>query len=275
MLRRNGNKVKKLNNAGVSLIEVVIAVTILAIVVIPFAHSFITAANTNAKSQKALRATTICENAMEIFENISIEKAVLTYGGLEDSTTGICTFSVTGDELGEVNGSDYEIDITLDPTVYSTQNQLNVTDIEAISSNGCGVFSMSPTYDATIYSNYSTLNNSARSSNPGLTRRDEAYYKANLKREIVVSVVKNGQRINAAGEYVDIIKVSVAVSYEDTGNTVLAKDKIHTEVKEIFDNSTTYETLKGVYILYTPRYSPAGQDKIIIKNENNVLTTRL
>ena len=53
---------KKKNNRGFSLIELLVSVTILAIIVIPLMHSFITAVRTNEKAKRTLNATTAGQN---------------------------------------------------------------------------------------------------------------------------------------------------------------------------------------------------------------------
>ena len=46
----------QLNNAGFSLVELLIAMVVLAIIVVPLLHSFVTSARTNAKSRRAICA---------------------------------------------------------------------------------------------------------------------------------------------------------------------------------------------------------------------------
>lgn len=55
----------KENNRGLSLIEVLVAVIILAIVVTPFLHSFVTTANTNRKAKEIHRATVLAQSVVE------------------------------------------------------------------------------------------------------------------------------------------------------------------------------------------------------------------
>ena len=48
-----------------------IAMVVLAIIVVPLLHSFVTSARTNAKSRSTMHATAIAEDVMEMFEAIS------------------------------------------------------------------------------------------------------------------------------------------------------------------------------------------------------------
>ena len=59
---------KELNNKGFSLVELLIATVILAIIVAPLLHTFVTAATTTVRSQKMGDATLASENLAETVE---------------------------------------------------------------------------------------------------------------------------------------------------------------------------------------------------------------
>lgn len=59
-------------NSGFTLVEVLIAVAILAVVAIPILQSFVSVAQVNAKSRRRLSATTIAENMMESCKGMSL-----------------------------------------------------------------------------------------------------------------------------------------------------------------------------------------------------------
>ena len=65
------------NNAGFSLIEVVVAIAILAIVVIPVCSSMVLSARMNAKAEATLQARVAVSSAVEILmaEGVSAESA--------------------------------------------------------------------------------------------------------------------------------------------------------------------------------------------------------
>lgn len=67
----------KTDNHGFTLVEVLIAIIILAIVVAPFLHLFVTASRTNLKARTNLRATTAAQDIMEGLKADTIED--LTY----------------------------------------------------------------------------------------------------------------------------------------------------------------------------------------------------
>lgn len=65
---------KKTADAGFSLVELLIAVTILAIIVIPLLHMFVTSTRINVKSRQTLRATTVAQDIMEGLKAYTLEE---------------------------------------------------------------------------------------------------------------------------------------------------------------------------------------------------------
>ena len=60
------------NNRGLSLVELIVSVAILAIIVLPLLSSFVTATRTNVKARNKFRATNVADNIMEGFETASV-----------------------------------------------------------------------------------------------------------------------------------------------------------------------------------------------------------
>ena len=63
----------KKDNKGMTLVELMIAITMLALVSTPFLNSFIVSVRNNNKSRNVLRATTVAQNLMEGLEAFSLE----------------------------------------------------------------------------------------------------------------------------------------------------------------------------------------------------------
>lgn len=61
-------------NSGFTLVEVLIAVAILAVVSIPILQSFVSVAQVNSKSRRRLAATTIAESLMESCKGLSLKE---------------------------------------------------------------------------------------------------------------------------------------------------------------------------------------------------------
>lgn len=73
--RQKSEEKSKLNrNAGFSLVELLISITILAIIVIPLLNVFLTSNKLNIKSRQTLRATTMAQDIMEGLKAYNIEE---------------------------------------------------------------------------------------------------------------------------------------------------------------------------------------------------------
>lgn len=83
--RQLNKKCSKAANAGFSLVELLIAVTILAIIVIPLLHMFVTSTRINVKSRQTLRATTVAQDIMEGLKAYNLDE-VRTQFSLPDGT---------------------------------------------------------------------------------------------------------------------------------------------------------------------------------------------
>lgn len=129
-------KEKQLNNAGFSLVELLIAIVILSIIVVPLLHSFVTSARTSAKARNTMHATAIAEDAMEEFEAYTIEEMAERYENngftAEEDENGRWTFRKR--DSSTTSGS-YDVVATLDPTVdqYQAVNAKELVDIQNLS----------------------------------------------------------------------------------------------------------------------------------------------
>lgn len=73
MRNRKGKRERQQNNQGFSLLELLIAVIILAIIVIPFLNSFVISATSNKRAAQTHRATLAAQNIMEGFKADTLE----------------------------------------------------------------------------------------------------------------------------------------------------------------------------------------------------------
>ena len=72
--RKLNKRGSKASNAGFSLVELLIAVVILAIIVIPLLRMFVTSTRINVKSRQMLRATTVAQDIMEGLKAYTLEE---------------------------------------------------------------------------------------------------------------------------------------------------------------------------------------------------------
>lgn len=73
-MKQKGKDQQLNRNAGFSLLELLIAVTILAIITIPMLHMFVTSARINGKSRITLRATVLAQDVVEGLKAYHIEE---------------------------------------------------------------------------------------------------------------------------------------------------------------------------------------------------------
>lgn len=99
------------NNKGFSLMEVLIAMVILAIVTLPILSSFASAGKINARARRQENANTVAQKVIEEFKALSITQ--LTDGSvkvskdtLNNSSTGVAGFKVTAPGVGSTIPAD-------------------------------------------------------------------------------------------------------------------------------------------------------------------------
>ena len=92
MKRTTGNH--KQSNKGFTLVEVLVAIVILAIIVVPLLSAFVVSARTNAKARQTMRATTLAQNIMEELKAHSLETSADNYNNQTDS------YETVQDDLG-------------------------------------------------------------------------------------------------------------------------------------------------------------------------------
>lgn len=255
-------KKKKINNdQGFSLVELLVAITILAIVAIPLLHSFASTARTNAKAKKIMDASTAAKN---VFEDLKSES-------VEDFVNGHTVLSQ--DDKTDKNGSPYSIytlevpsvtadkrtfraKVTLDPEPYVTKmgEAGTVTD-----------------YNSTFFSAISSL---SEANNAFYIMEDADDMNAAMALDMVNYDIVMGQCTRTITIDIDHnasvgeSHVYATVEYNYGGNTYKSLDHL-----EIYSNSTDLTNkLTNVFVCYLPMYNgnklnPA--ETIIINNPDN------
>ena len=67
------------NNQGLTLVELIVSIAILAIIVLPLLTSFVQATKTNVKAKNKQYATEAAQNIMEGLQNVSLEDVVYQF----------------------------------------------------------------------------------------------------------------------------------------------------------------------------------------------------
>ncbi|MDE7322438.1 MAG: prepilin-type N-terminal cleavage/methylation domain-containing protein [Lachnospiraceae bacterium] len=237
-VRKHGKRIcsRKLNNGGMSLVEVVVAMTIFAVVTVPVLHALTTSALYNQKARKRQNVTALAESVMENFKGYSLDS-------LENEVfTGVAGAKMLG--LDILNDSDisytyaepskkdsaikfqiqnvksekanYNIEINAVPSVRE-----DVFEIDNVSTDRDAIFEYDTSYDHNTYdrvkSNFLSKAAAIDSMILGDNKRDDngdLYTVATLdkdklkilKREFLYKIVQEGD------DYV--VKVSGAYIYQ-------------------------------------------------------------
>ena len=213
--------VKKLNNKGFSLMEVLIAVIILSIVSIPIIRSFATVAKTNANSKILLRATNAAENMMENIEYQTLDELVARYDISDQNTVTIEAdgkYKFTIDDVADIPvklPDGYRMTILADPTLYPNSNALNIADVRSMSITDTAVYEMSSLFDSGVYEKFDQWNRESHEDSTLMYQRtNKEYFKKNLSRTLEVVIDKVGTDVNdETGEPVDLVTVNLKVRY--------------------------------------------------------------
>ena len=298
------NNANKMNNKGFTLLEVLVAVVILAVISVPLLRSFATAAQTNRKAKIEARCTTVAENLAEDFRDMKVEDLIDRYTSsgnvitkktltVDDAEQEYYTF-VLGDlsNISSTLPDDYSAYVSLDSSYYVNANGLNLSQIEPVSVKDCAIYSMKDTSEnpsfagaivdpeAEVYRVYMDRNTDARAV-PGnhysaLTVND---LKSLLKRDITISIDKTGTYdvttdSGVVTDTIDVVSVNVKIEYIlQSSDFMPSSDVRYTYVdSNLYDNSTSHNALNSVYLFYYPRYKVAsvGRDDIQVENLENV-----
>lgn len=288
-MNKKGKTDRKQNNAGFTLVEVIIAVIILAIVSIPLIRSFASAAQTSGKAAIKTRATNVAENLMEDLKSMDKDSILKKYGGsiTAPNDNGVIAGSGTvaykleltsentayDDDLNNmIADGTYKIEIKLDPSTYPNINKINFADFNTVNSDTSAVFCLSDSIDTKVYSEYVTLNSQLAED----FAKTVDYFEENLKREIRVDITKSGKKIkDKKNNDVEAVDVKVTVSYLLADNDKIVptgREQLQKISRQVYSGSISGNELESIFILYPPRYKAAKKDGdiIIVHNHDSI-----
>ncbi len=206
-------KRKNHNNRGFTLVELIIAVAILALAVSPLVANFIQSSKMNLKGRKSLNAMNLAQDVMEGLSGYSADEIIKNVREVIDDTTGtktcvgsILPVSATYSGVSETSAvtdakkiymfsdvetvssahNKYNVEVTLDPTGTDHEyfNEQEVADISEINQF----------YDATFTVPEAEVNTAihdlwAKSPYPSVM---EDSYKGNIRRTTTVEITNSG-----------------------------------------------------------------------------------
>lgn len=270
------------NNKGFSLLELLVAIAILATVMIPMLHSFVSAARANAKAKKLMEATTAAQNVMEEVKisgpfkfledhtNYSKEQAsykdasgnIVTISDTYGNPVYIYDTTIVSSPALTVNGREYRAKVKFDPQNYTCVTGASVSTTEYNS------FPFARLSKLSKDSNGFYIQNSDQELIAAKTMDPAAYeeIKSNMSRTITIDIDYTPDT--------KIVKVYATVTYKDErpGET---NEDTPVNRKEIYNNSVdpTHKTLSNIFICYFPMYNNTSVDSpkehFVINNDNN------
>lgn len=163
-------------NAGFSLVELLIAVTILAIIVVPLLHMFVTSTKINVKSRQTLRATTVAQDIMEGLKAYTLEEVSEQFAPPEGMSGD--AFHYPSDGFYIVNSSMIQggvRDLTEEMPGHTDGDEIYYFGIENLKMQG-GEYDALIKLDASTYgANSRRVDDSGNIKNPSATGHDREF----------------------------------------------------------------------------------------------------
>ncbi|MBO4904983.1 MAG: type II secretion system protein [Lachnospiraceae bacterium] len=270
MLRSTADN-NKINNAGFSLVELIVVVAILAIAAIPLMKSMGMASKTNATAQSIQNATSLAEHVMEEVKSSDIEALAAAHGGF---SSGECTYDSPLTSVTQ--GEEFVATITISKNTYATPvpessteksdrvaaaNVLKLPRIEEIDTLSQAVLSSTKEFNRYDDAAQSYFNERKADYNP-LNLSDPKAATIDSK---TIDIVKSNFIIDGHSA----VRVTATVTYVSGGNQF---------VRELYTGSFVQATSTGIdsniYIFYkkgsmadtinitdTSAYNPGGAAK--------------
>ena len=261
------------DNKGMTLIELLVAITMLAVVISPFLKTFIISAKQNNKARETLRATTVAQNLMEGLEAFSLEdiceqvnkitgpksKLYMPRGYEDHTELGIklpnnsieksgngqtgenYEFKSTSSNKYEIgikgiieDGKKYDAKISLDASGYTALNSNNDFEVTKMNENSDMVFFLSREEEKEKIGNLISW--------------------SNVSRRITFKLNKNATNDNTEVR----INVDYLIYFNENSSTVIST----ISGKEL---TRTFSDLQNIYFMYYPSYARGGvEDEFIV-----------
>lgn len=256
-------KQKKLDNAGFSLVELLIAVVILGLIVAPLLHTFVAAADTAARSGKMGDATLASQNIAEVIEANNVSDIVADGNALFGATAVVdASQAASGSYVMTISGlgagkSQFNAQVALNAAAAPFQ-EINAEKI-ADYSNMDAVFAQSQTSaedpdqnaiarfvsDSSVYTNITSTPSVTRNIKLTVDYTDAA--KTKIEADLVYSYTYSFsyKEVNSSG---GTMNKSATLSYQ-----------LHYSLlPQGFDRSSG--AVPNIYLLYNPWYGGTYTD---------------
>lgn len=226
------------NNQGYTLLELVVAITILALIAIPLMHGFVTAARVNDKARGIEQATTAAQNVMEEIKVTPVEELLEgvepVNKGFEDGNDKWFSYHVMCEEV-KTDGVPYHVDVWLDNGPYNEEDYKYVTNHNL--TEMAQLYDMNAAYDAFFILEEAT--DSALIEELAVAEGvDESLVRADVKRNIYLDIQEErGTRT---------VWLNVSYSYGNKIRYMAADNRC------IYSGSSSDTYLRNVYVFFEP-----------------------
>ena len=267
MSKKSQKKTKKVNNSGFSLIEVLVAVIILALVAGPILMAFVMSARFNARARESQRLSAAAESVMEEFKGFGVNPT----SAYQDITSP--TAPAGSKTFGRAN-------VLIDNNRYDVKVTVNeIRDKEAVTLNGAetakdtviNTRAMNAYYDY-LYSQdvyldmqiYTIILNNVYTylvedrGMADLNMEDLSKSRIKADRVVSLSVTGDGSAQNVSLSFTYNYKIE---NYPNPGHgninhtfPAIVVGAVSDEGLPIIETKT-YKELKNVYLFYSPGYS--------------------
>jgi prepilin-type N-terminal cleavage/methylation domain-containing protein len=273
------------NNKGFTLVELLVGITIMGIIVIPFLHAFITGSRANDKAKRMLRGTVLTENLLEEFKPYNYDEIieifdkrdlVNTLNSLENadgfkeivtSETDIYkkTYAIYG--ITEDN-TKFDVQVTFDATGYYKKNETDpdlhndekTVNLSNIDMDSDVLLSVGLSDERRVYAEFLQRSEKFNGGISGFTEED---FKSLLTKEIIIDIEKSGT----------VVTINAIIKYTAPSGVVAEADRIYEKTMRLAEKNLTTEQLRNIYIMYFPNYSSVAasvKDNIVIQNREKV-----
>ncbi len=292
------------NNSGFTLLELLIAMLILAVALIPMLNSFVVNARVNRKAKIKLRSTMIAQDIMEGLKGYSTEDVFKQFNGTNDfrlidnsavvdsATHKVVSanvgYTVSGDGLVAqysmkdlvYQGQKYDAKIFIDGTQFTASgNKFNLAgdQIKPNSEKLADISVMDSSFDGIFMSD----NNNTRKEFLDKLIDLNGGIGETINRTFEIVLTDNG--LTSAGNKKQLATVSVTYETVSGGSVLTPYTRNYTAYNNV-DIADDGCEIRSIYFFYYPAYSGVYtiegvnrnityKDKIIFKNEDEIPIT--
>lgn len=230
-------------NRGFTLIELVVAVAILALIAVPILHAFLSSAEMNGDSKSLMSATTAGQNVMERIKGTNMSKLIGASSEAVVNDLGDGMYELTFHDE-QVSGQTYQVVAKLDPSEYRAASG------EALDYNDMGqpaIYSIDSQYDGS----YTPAAGIARA-NANLFHAADAYNE--MTKTTTLDIQKAGK--------VGSTMISIVYDYDGA-------QKHEVKNSYIYRDALGTDAMRAMYIFFEPMYTAVSRnakEKIVINN---------